>query len=77
MLVPTENKGEFWGPRHIWTSEVEQCSPETSHGICPNLTVACFYDIRWCAHMSESAQRLEHCTGKSKHSTVCTVAQAT
>lgn len=24
-----------------------------------------FYDTRRCAHMTESAQRLEHCTGKS------------
>lgn len=53
---------------HIWTREVEQRSPETSHCICPNLTTACFYDIRRCAHMTASAQRLEHCTGKSLHS---------
>lgn len=53
------------GSCHIWTPEVEQCSPETSHCICPNRSSACFYDIRWCAHMSESAQPLEQCTGKS------------
>lgn len=65
MLFTRENKGKILAPRHIWTCEVEQCSPETCRCICPDLTAARFYDIRCCAHMTESAERLEHCTGKS------------
>lgn len=54
---------------HIWTRQVEQCSPETFCCICPNLTAAHFLfffpDIQCCAHMSALAPCLEHRTGKS------------
>lgn len=51
MLFTTQHKGKDFGPRHIWTHEVEQRSPETSHRICPHLTDThvCFHEIRRCA----------------------------